>query len=76
MSFLLCYAKKNFMALHSMWNKLYKGSIGLNFEWYHAQLKFKPGAVEKNESTIVLPAGIEPTLLRYRCSALATELQR
>ena len=33
--------------------------------------KFKLGTVEKNS-----PAGIEPTPLRWRCSALATELRR
>ena len=38
--------------------------------------KFKPGTVEKNSSTIGPPAGIEPTPLRCRCSALATELWR
>ena len=49
---------------------------GLNFEWNHTQLNFKPGTIEKNESFIVPPTGIEPTLLRCRCTALATELQR
>ena len=53
-----------------------KGSKGLNFEWNYTQLKFKPGTVEKNESTIGPPTGIEPMLLRCRCNALATELQR
>ena len=48
---------------------------GLNFEWNHTQLNIKPGTVEKNESTIGPLAGIEPTLLRCRCNALATELQ-
>ena len=48
----------------------------LNFEWNYTQLKFKPGTVEKNESTIDPPAGIEPTLLRCRNNAPATELQR
>ena len=38
--------------------------------------KFKPGTVEKNSSTIGPPAGIEPTPLRCRCNALATELRR
>ena len=54
----------------------YKGLKGLNFEWNHSQLEFKPGTVEKNESTIGPPAGFEPTLLRCRCNAIATELQR
>ena len=51
----------------------FKGSIGLNFEWNYTQLKFKPRTVEKNESIISPPAGIEPTLLRCPCNALATE---
>ena len=29
-----------------------KDSMGLNFDWNHTQLKFKPGTVEKKESTI------------------------
>ena len=33
---------------------------GLNFEWNHTQLNFKPGAVEKNESAVDPQAGIEP----------------
>ena len=33
------------------------------------QLKFKPGALAKNESTNGPPAGIEPTLLGCRCSS-------
>ena len=37
-----------------------KGSNGLNFEWNYTQLKVKPGTVEKNESTMGLPAGVEP----------------
>ena len=49
---------------------------GLSFEWNYTQLEFKPGTFEKNESAIGPPAGIEPTLLRCRCNALATELQR
>ena len=52
------------------------GSKGLCFVWNYTQLKFKLGTGEKNESTISLPAGIEPTLLRSRCNALTTELQR
>ena len=52
-----------------------KGLKGLNFEWNHTQLNFKPGTFEKNESTICPPAGIVPTLLRCRCNALATKLQ-
>ena len=51
-------------------------SKDLNFEWNYTQLKFKLGTVKKNESTIGLPAGIEPTLLQCRWNALATELQR
>ena len=43
---------------------------GINFEWNCTQLKFKPGTVEKNESTLGPPAGIEHTLLRCRCNAL------
>ena len=46
-----------------------KGSKGLNFDWNHTQLKFKPGTVEKNESTIGPPARIEHTLLRRWCDA-------
>ena len=34
---------------------------GLIFECNDTQLEFKPGTVEKNESTIGSPAGIEPT---------------
>ena len=49
---------------------------GLNFEWNYTQLEFEPGTVEKNESTIGHPAAIAPTLLRCRCTALATELER
>ena len=37
---------------------------------------FKQGSVEKNESTFVPPAGIEPTFLRCWCNAFATELQK
>ena len=43
---------------------------------FKAQLKFKPGLVEKNESTIGPPAGIEPPHLRCPCNALTTELQK
>ena len=44
------------------------------FEWNIIHIsKFKPGTVEKNSSTIGPPAGIKPTPLRCRCSALATE---
>ena len=36
--------------------------------------KFEPGTVEKNSSTIGPPAGIEPTPVRCRCTALTTKL--
>ena len=37
----------------------------LNFEWNYSQLKFKPGTVEKNKSTIGSLAGIEPIKISY-----------
>ena len=42
-----------------------KGSKGLDFEWNYAQLKFKPGTVKENKSTIGLMAEIEALLLRF-----------
>ena len=38
--------------------------------------KFKPRTVKTNSSIIVLPAGIEPTLLRCCNTPLTTELGR
>ena len=51
------YEMKNF---HMKWNisymklnyHIWKALKGFSFEWNYAQLKFKPGTVEKNESTI------------------------
>ena len=47
--------------------------INMHFEWDYTQLKFKPGTVEKNESTTGPLAGIKPTLLLCGCNALTTE---
>ena len=55
----------SFLALHSMWDK---------FQWNFTQLELKPGTVEKSESIIGPPAGIEPTLLRCRCKLLSLSL--
>ena len=41
---------------------------GLSFEWNRTQLKFKPGTVKENMSTIGRPVGIEP--IRF-CDAAA-----
>ena len=56
----------NVDTIYAAWTIFSEGSKGLNFAGNCTQLKFKPGTVEKNEPTIVSPAGIEPTLLRLK----------
>ncbi len=42
----------------------------------YTQVEILQGTVEKNSSTIGPPAGIEPTPVRCRCTALTTKLRR
>ena len=64
----------DFVALHSMWIIFLKGlCVLVRVEIIHKS-KSLPGTVEKNSSNF--SAGIEPTPVRCRYTALTTKLRR